>query len=181
MWKTQACAILPLELTNNATKALCLFSESEVFSVVATNHLWMASYLHEMLRSYVEGAPDAGAKPYLHREALLAAQIVESGIQSFDSGFLAFVQAHPDTRTSSLYQVIRHFPDEAVKNGAALMVERLTTAAPGHGFLPIKTGVPGEECAEAAAGSLLARQRIREAACNMHTPGRGGSGAPISL
>lgn len=129
--------------------------------MVMTNHLWTASYLHEMLSSYVEKTPGAGLS--LYREMLLAAQIVEQGIGSFDSGFSAFVQEHPDAQASSLYQVIRHFPDEAVRNGAALMIERLTTAVPGYGLLPLKTGMSGEPHMEPA--SLYARQRVREAAC----------------
>lgn len=48
--------------------------------MVATNYLWMASYLHEMLGSYVEESTDTGTGSLLYKETLLAAHIVELGI-----------------------------------------------------------------------------------------------------
>ena len=132
--------------------------------MVATNYLWMASYLHEMLGSYVEEAPSTGTGSHLYEETLLAAHIVELGIQSFDSGFSEFVQEHPDAKASSLYQVVQRFPNEAVRNGAALMIERLTTAAPGSGFMPLTTGVSGQPRIEVGADGLFIRSRIKTGA-----------------
>lgn len=109
--------------------------------MVETNYLWLASYLHEMLGSYVEKMPGTRKESHLYEETLLAAHIVELGIRSFDDRFLEFIEDHPDTEAFALYQVVRRFPDKAVRNGAALMIERLTTAEPGNGLLSLMTGV----------------------------------------
>lgn len=130
--------------------------------MVETNCLWMASYLHEMLGSYVEETSSTRTGSRLYEETLLAAHIVDLGILSFDDGFLGFIKENPGTKASSLYQVVRRFPDEAVRNGAALMIERLTTAEPGSGLLPLTTGVFEHPRMEAGVhGGLELRPEIR--------------------
>lgn len=140
--------------------------------MVETNSLWIASYLHEMLGSYVRELSGGRTESQLYAETLLAAHIVEFGIQSFDDGFVEFTKAYPDTKASSLYQVVRRFPDEAVRSGATLMIERLTTAAPGNGLLPLKTGVSMET---EGYGSLACRPEIRpeirQCSCREVRPG----------
>ncbi len=104
------------------------------------NQLWIASYLHEMLGCYIDSR--SGERPYsrLYEETLLAAGIVKAGICSCDTGFLEFVERRPGSKAASLYQVIRHFPEDAVKSGAALMIERLTTDSADGGFLKLRIG-----------------------------------------
>lgn len=109
--------------------------------MIETNCLWMASYLHEMLGSYVEEAPHVRTGSHLYEETLLAAYIVDLGILSFDDGFLGFIKENPGAKASSLYQVVRCFPDETVRNGAALMIERLTATGSGNGLLSLTTGI----------------------------------------
>lgn len=144
--------------------------------MVETNYLWMASYLHQMLSSYVEEMPGTRTGSHLYEETLLAAHIVECGIRSFDDRFLIFIEDHPDTKASSLYQVVRRFPDEAVRNGAALMIERLTTTEPENGLLPLTTGVFEHSRMETGAHIGQAfrpeiRPEIRQCSCKEVRPG----------
>lgn len=140
--------------------------------MIETNCLWMASYLHEMLGSYVEEASHASTGSRLYEETLLAAYIVDLGILSFDDGFLGFIKKNPGAKASSLYQVVRRFPDETVRNGAALMIERLTAAEPGTGFLPLTTGIFERPYMEMRVHcGLELRPKISQCDCREVRPG----------
>lgn len=143
--------------------------------MVETNSLWMASYLHQMLSSYVEEMSGIRAGAHLYDETLLAAHIVELGILSFDDGFMTFIKGNPETKAASLYQVVRRFPDETVRNGAALMIEQLTTAEPGNGFLPLTTGIFEHARMEAGVHGPAfrpeIRPEIRQCSCREVRPG----------
>jgi len=105
------------------------------------NQLWVASYLHEMLGAYLDTQAGYGERSRLYEETLMAAGIVEVGLEQCDVHFLAFVSENPDSKAASLFQVIRRFPDPAVKGGAALMIEQLTSARLNRDFLQLRTGV----------------------------------------
>lgn len=143
--------------------------------MIETNCLWMASYLHEMLGSYVEEAPHVRTGSRLYEETLLAAYIVDLGILSFDDGFLGFIKENPGAKASYLYQVVRRFPDETVRNGAALMIERLTATGSGNGLLSLTTGIferPHMETGvHGPAFRPVIRPEIRKCDCREIRPG----------
>lgn len=105
------------------------------------NKLWVASYLHEMLGAYLDSQTVQGEHSRLYEETLMAAGIMEAGLEQCDVHFLAFMADHPDSKAASLYQVLRRFPDSAVRGGAVLMIERLTSTHCEKDFLQLRTGV----------------------------------------
>lgn len=144
--------------------------------MIETNSLWVASYLHEMFGSYICLRPGERPHSRLYEETLLAADIVKMGIESCDRCFLEFVREKTDTRAASLYQVIRRFPDEAVRSGAAFLIERLTDASDPDRLLPLKTGVlPDASAAFVDAGSELGRMRVVACPSQSSLPARSGS------
>lgn len=70
-----------------------------------------------------------------------------------------------------MYQVVRCFPDETVRNGAALMIERLTAAGSGNGLLSLTTGIFERPHMETGVhGRLELRPEIRQCDCREVRP-----------
>lgn len=143
------------------------------------NKLWVASYLHEMLGAYLDSQERQGEHSRLYEETLMAAGIMEVGLEQCDVHFLMFLVDHPKSKAACLYRVIRRFPDQVVRGGAALMIEQLTSSRHGLDLLQLRTGVlpdrepGGQGCAPVSqlppAGQRESRAEIDRMSVGMRT------------